>query len=103
MMKIFRYVVAVLPQILVLLLLGGALDLLGGFNHTDAGFSVLILLFLINPLACLVLLIIELINYRRFKILNKGTGSLLWRNIAIILFSESFATNLFILSQLKMH
>ncbi len=101
-MTVFRIIVAALPQILVLLLLGGLLDLLGGFNHTDAGFSVLILLFLINPAATLILLIIETIKYRRFVKNNKGTGSLTWRNTSILLFVEALATNLFILSQLRM-
>ena len=102
-MAIIRFIVAALPQILVLLLLGGWLDLLGGFNHTDAGFSVLILLFLFNPIATFVLLIVEVVKCRRFVKHKKGTGSLWWRNMAIFLFVEALATNLFILSQVKMH
>ncbi len=101
-MTVFRFIVAALPQILILLLLGGWLDLLGGFNHTDAGFSVLILLFLVNPAATLILLIFEIIRYRRFVKYNKGTGSLTWRTISIFLFVEALATNLFIFSRLRM-
>ena len=102
-MKFFRFLVAALPQILVLLLLGSTLDLLGGFNHTNAGFSVLILLFLVNPIICLVLLVIESIKYRRLIKHSKGSGSLLWRNISIFLFVEALATNILILSQVRMH
>ena len=98
----FRIAVTTLPQILVLLLLGGWLDLLWGFNHTDAGFSVLVFLFLLNPVVTLILLIVETIKYRILVKKNKGTGSLRWRRISIALFVEALVTNLFILSQLRM-
>jgi len=102
-MTVFRFIAFALPQILVLLLLGGWLDLLGGFNHTDAGFGVLIILFVLNPAVTFILLVVEAIKYRKFVKHNQGTGSLRWRNIAIFLLVETFATNLFILSQVKLH
>jgi hypothetical protein len=98
----FRIVVTTLPQILVLLLLGGWLDLLWGFNHTEAGLTVLVFLFLLNPVVTLILLIVETIKYRILVKKNKGTGSLRWRRMSIVLFTEALVTNLFILSQLRM-
>ena len=98
----FRIAVTTLPQILVLLLLGGWLDLLWGFNHTEAGLNVLIFLFLFNPIVTLILLIAETIKYQILVKKNKGTGSLRWRRISIALFVEALVTNLFILSQLRM-
>ena len=98
----FRIAVTTLPQILVLLLLGGWLDLLWGFNHTEAGLNVLVFLFLLNPVVTLILLIVETIKYRILVKKNKGTGSLRWRRISIALFIEALVTNLFILSQLRM-
>jgi hypothetical protein len=102
MMTMFRIIVTTLPQILVLLLLGGWLDLLWGFNHTDAGFSVLVFLFLLNPIATLILLIVETTKYRILAKKNQGTGSLRWRRMSVALFAEALVTNLFILSQLRM-
>jgi hypothetical protein len=98
----FRIAVTTLPQILILLLLGGWLDLLWGFNHTEAGLNVLVFLFLLNPVVTLILLIVETIKYRILVRKNKGTGSLRWRRISIALFAEALVTNLFILSQLRM-
>jgi len=40
------------------MLVGGRLDLLGGWNHTDSGFGVLILLFFVTPLATAILLVV---------------------------------------------
>ena len=101
-MTMFRIIVTTLPQILVLLLLGGWLDLLWGFNHTEAGLNVLVFLFLLNPFVTLILLIVETIKYRILVKKNTGTGSLIWRRMSVALFSESLVTNLFILSQLRM-
>ena len=100
---IFRIIAVALPQLIIFLLLGGRFDILGGFNKTDAGTGTLVFLFLITPIIALLFLIIEIIKYRRLVRHNKGSGSLLWRNIAIFIFIESIAINLFILSSLKMH
>jgi len=55
---VFRTIVGLLPQILLFMLVGGRLDLLGGWNHTDSGFGVLILLFFVTPLATAILLVV---------------------------------------------
>jgi hypothetical protein len=60
----FRIVVTALPQLLLLLLLGGRLDLLGGFNRTDAGFGIVVALFFLAPLAAAALLVVEVMRRR---------------------------------------
>ena len=102
-MLIFRTIVASLPQILILLLVGGKLDLLGGWNRTDSAFGVLILLFLVTPVATAILLVGETIRYRRHVKRGMGTRSFLMPGVAIVLFFEALAIDLFILSQLRMH
>jgi len=101
-MTVLRFIVAALPQILVLLFLGGGLDLIGGFNQTDVGFSIFIILFLVTPFATFIFLIVETVKYQRLVKYNKGSGSLAWRNISIILFIEALAISLFILSTFRM-
>jgi len=103
---VFRIVVAVLPQLLLLLLEGGRLDLLGGWNHTDSAFGVLMALFLLTPVATFALLVVEILRYRRHIRQESGTHSFRsFRMVAfaIFLFLESLAVNLLILSQLRMH
>ena len=101
-MKVLRFLAITLPQILVLLLIGGSLDLLGGWNHTDSAFSTLIILFLVNPIVTLLLLIVEIIKYRRSK--RQGdTMSFFMPGFAIFLFIEALLTNVVILSQVRMH
>jgi len=102
-MVIFRSFAAALPQILILLLLGGSFDLLGGWNHTDAAFGVLILLFAVAPLMTAILLIVEIVRYRRLASGGSGSRSFLMPGVAIFLFVESLTINIFILSQAKMH
>ena len=102
-MAIFRIIVAALPQILALLLVGGWLDLLGGWNKTDSAFGILILLFLLTPIATLVLLVIEIIHYRKQARSVDGKRSFVMSGLAIGLFIESLALNIVILSQLRMH
>jgi hypothetical protein len=100
---VFRIIVALLPQILLLLLVGANLDLLGGWNHTDSAFGVLIILFLITPVATAVLLVVETIKYRKHVTREKATGSFLMPGFTIFLFLEALAIDIFILSQVKMH
>ena len=100
-MTAFRYGVAALPQILLLLLVGARLDWLGGINHTDLGLGLLFGLFVVNPVVTLLLLGLESLKFRqRLKRRGRG-GSARWRNIAAMLFVEALATNLFILSQAR--
>ena len=102
-MRVFRIIVALLPQILLLLLVGGTLDLLGGWNRTDSAFGVLIALFLVTPVATAILLVVETIRYRRHVKGEKETRSFLMPGFAIVLFVEALAIDLFILSQVRMH
>jgi len=66
-LAVLRIIGAVLPQILLLLIIGSSLDLLGGWNHTDSSTSVLMALFLLNPLVTAVLLIVEIVRYQKKK------------------------------------
>ena len=102
-MLCFRTIIASLPQILLLLLVGGRLDLLGGLNRTDTGLNVLILLFLVTPVATAILLVVEIVRYGRHVKRGKETRSFLMPGLAIALFLEALAIDVFILSQLRMH
>jgi hypothetical protein len=100
---IFRIVVASLPQVLILLFVGGIFDLLGGFNRTDAGFSTLIALFLVTPVATLVLLVVEIVRYILQARRKDASRSFSMPAVAIFLFLEALAVDLYILSQFRMH
>lgn len=102
-MAAFRIIVALLPQVLILLLVGGRFELLGGWNHTDSGFGTLLALFLVTPIATAVLLVVEAIGYVLRVKRKEGTRSFLMPAIAILLFIEALAVDFYILSQLKMH
>lgn len=100
-MATFRYGVAALPQILLLLLIGGWLDALGGLNHTDFGLGLLFTLFLLNPVSTLLLLGVESLQLRT-RVKRRGrAGSTRWRTIATILFLEALVTDMFILSETR--
>jgi hypothetical protein len=77
--------------------------LLWGFNRTDAGFSILIALFLVTPVATLLLLLVEvtrfLINVKR----KDPARSFLMPAVALFLFLEAVGVDLYILSTLRMH
>jgi len=85
------------------MLVGGKLDLLGGWNRTDSAFGVLILLFLVTPVATAILLVVETVRYRRHGKRERETRSFLMPGLAIFLFLEALAIDVFILSQLRMH
>ena len=102
-MLVFRTIVALLPQILLLLLVGAKLDLLGGWNHTDSGFGVLIALFLVTPVATAILLVVETVRYRRHVKRERERRSFLIPGFAIFLLLEALAIDLFILSLVRMH
>lgn len=90
-----------LPQILVLLVAGASLDLLGGWNHGDQAFGTLLALFLLAPLATVVLLITEVTVFVRSR--KKGRGRRPWPIlIAMLLVMEALAVDLLILSQARM-
>ena len=85
------------------MLVGARLDLLGGWNRTDSGFGVLILLFFVTPLAIAILLVVEAIQYRKDARRETATRSFLMPGLAIFLFLEALGLDLYILSQLRMH
>ena len=103
---LFRVVVAALPQLLLLLLAGGQFDLLGGWNHTDSAFGVLAALFLVTPVATAVLLIVEMVRYR--KRMRQDSGARPARSrprvaFAVLLFLEALVVDLLVVSQVRMH
>ena len=102
-MLIFRTIVASLPQILIVLLFGGELGLLGGWNRTDTGLNVLILLFLVTPVATAFLLVVEIVRYGLHVKRGIEPRSFAMPGLAILLFLEALAIDVFIVSQVRMH
>ena len=99
--RIFRWIAYSIPQLLILLLLGGRFDLLYGLNHTDAGFMLLIVIFVVSPVISILLVIIELIRYflqgkRERKL------SFLMPGMSIIVMTEALVLDVFILSMARM-
>jgi len=91
-MKFLRWLAVLLPQLLVILLLGSSFDLLGGWNRTDAATWLVMTLFILSPLVAGVRLVAEWFAG------NRGS-----RIVASALLVEALAIDLFILSQLQMH
>ena len=101
-MPLLRFFALCLPQLLILLPLAASLDLLGGWNHTDAGFNTMLLLFLVVPMVTLALLIAEVITYRRSHQQKPKQSSLFRVRLAIFLCAETLAINLAILTQVRL-
>lgn len=102
-MIVFRIVVAALPQLLLVMLVGGRFDLLGGWNRTDGAFGVLMVLFLVTPVAALALLVVEVVLLRRQAKRDAGAGSSRRVGLAAFLLVEALAVNAYILTQVRMH
>jgi len=102
-MAALRILVASLPQVLLVLLIGGKYELLGGWNHTDSAFGTLIVLFLVTPLAAAILLVIEATRYLVRVRRKDEARSFVMPAVAIFLFLEALAVDLYVLSQVKMH
>ena len=105
-MSVFRLVVAALPQLLLLMLVGGRFDLLFGWNRTDSAFGVLIALFLVTPFAAAALLVVEIIRHWRQSRRDSGpesARSFRWVALAIFILLEALAVDLLVLSQMHMH
>jgi hypothetical protein len=104
--KAFRLVVASLPQLLVLMLVGAEFDLLGGLNRSDTGTGILLLLFFLAPVATAVLLVVEILR-RRSRATNESepepreSGRMV--AVAAALLIQSLVLDLVILSQVRMH
>ena len=101
-MPILRFAAICLPQFLLLLPLGASLNLLGDWNHSDAGFNTLLLLFLITPVVTLTLLVTESVRARKAKRRGLDPISLFWVRVAMLLCAETLAINLALLSQVKL-
>ena len=99
----FRIVVALLPQVLLVLIFGGRFDLLGGLNRTDAGFGILIALFLISPLATAALLAVEFGRYLLLVRRKVAARSFLMPAVAIVLLLEALGVDVYMLSLMRMH
>jgi hypothetical protein len=101
-MPLLRIAGIVLPQLLALLIAGAYFDLLGGWNHSDSAFGTLVVLFLLAPLANLVLLTAECARYiRRFK-QEKSQRNARAIILATLLLVEALALNLLVISQARM-
>jgi len=104
--KAFRLVVASLPQLLMLMLVGAEFDLLGGLNRSDTGTGILLLLFFLAPVGTAVLLVVEILR-RRSRTTNerepvpRESGRMV--AVAAALLVQSLVLNLVILSQVRMH
>ena len=100
-MSFFRFVAIALPQILVLLWVGGSLDLLGGWNQTGDALSALLVLFLLNPIVTSALLVTEIVRCCKAAKSERGLSFFLI-GLAMVLFIETLATNYYILMQVRM-
>ena len=101
-MSLLRIAGIVLPQLLALLVAGAYFDLLGGWNHSDSAFGTLIVLFLLAPLATLVLLTAEGARYiRRFR-QEKHQRTARAIILASVLLVEALALDLLVISQAGM-
>lgn len=101
-MHFFRSIAIVLPQILILLLVGAMNDWLGGWNQTDDAMGTVLILFLLNPIMTLGLLTVEIMRCYQARTGERGWRFFFWIVLAIGLFIEALATDFFILTQLRM-
>jgi hypothetical protein len=85
---------------------GARLDLLGGLNRTDTGTNILMLLFLLTPVATATLLVVEVWRRRSRNTDERASASdRSGRMVALAaaLLVQSLVLTLVILSQLHMH
>ncbi len=101
-MKFFRGIAIFLTQLTILFYVGGALDLLFGFNQTNTGFNTLLLLFVLVPLLNLFWVIIEIKQSVKLFRHQQRIASILMPIVAILFFIESIAIDLYLLSQARM-
>jgi uncharacterized Tic20 family protein len=100
-MTFFRSVAFALPQILIVLLVAGSHDMLGGWNQTNDAMGTVLILFLLSPVVTLALLVTEVVRCCKA---NQGerARTFLFIGLAIVLFVEALAIDLYFLSQLRM-
>jgi len=101
-LKIFRGIAILLPQVLILLIIGARFDLLFGFNRTEAAFNTLLFLFALVPTINLIWLIVEIIiSIRTAKRQNRPMSFLL-PGLALFFFVESLFIDIFVLLHMRM-
>jgi hypothetical protein len=86
----------------MILYVGAAFDLIFGFNRMDAGFTILLFLFVFVPLLNLSWLITEIILSVKLLRHRKSAVSFVMPLIAVFFFIESIAIDLYLLSQARM-
>ena len=82
--------------------MGAAFDLIFGFNRMDAGFTILLILFVLVPLLNLSWLITEIILSVKLLRHRNRAVSVLMPLIAAFFFMESIAIDLYLISQARM-
>jgi hypothetical protein len=86
----------------MILYVGAAFDLIFGFNRMDAGFTILLFLFVFVPLLNLSWLITEIILSVKLLRHRDRAVSFLMPLIAVFFFIESIVIDLYLLSQARM-
>ena len=98
-----RSIGAVLPQSLLLLIIGSQLDLHSRWNQASPEFvGAVIVLFVIGPVFATFLLIVEIVKYRKRKHSGYGSQTLIFIGLAIFFLIEALIINGFIFSQFGM-
>jgi len=101
-LKIFRGLSIFLTQLPLILFIGAAYDLIFGFNRMDAGFSVLLFLFVFVPVLNLIWTISEIVRSVKLRKKQNRAISYLMPLMAVFFLAESIAVDLYILSQARM-
>ena len=100
-MPFFRVIAMVLPLLLIFLLMAGAHDMLGGWNQTDDAMFTVLILVLLSPSVALALLVTEIVRCYKAK-QGARWKAFLFIGLAMVLFVEALAIDLYFLSQLRM-
>ena len=91
-----------MTQLPLILFIGAAYDLSFGFNRMDAGFSVLLFLFVFVPIINLIWTISEIVRSVKLRKKRNQAISYLMPFMAVFFLAESLAVDLYILSQARM-
>ncbi len=101
-LKFFRGIAILLTQVPVILIVGAKYDLIFGFNRMDSGFGTLLFLFVFVPLFNLSWLITEMILIIKWLRHRDRSVSFLMPCMALFFLAESLATDLYLISQMRM-
>lgn len=100
-MTLLRCIAYLLPQVLILLFLGGSRDLLGGWNQTDDALVTLLALFVLSPSLALTLLVIEVVRCWKNRY-EQRVRAALFIGLAILFLIEAIAIDVYLLTQVRM-